>query len=118
MTHKVSPKQRKGNDKERIQTKCPIPPPAKTGHKTAEKRIPVAQARVTCKRPHVHKTLTHFSDHEQQPETPSTDAVVPSDSSDTHLHVTQVLMYTSTVTAKEFIDIDISGFGRNSDGKM
>ena len=29
MTHKVGPKQRKGNDKERIQRKCPIPPPAK-----------------------------------------------------------------------------------------
>ena len=29
MTHKVGPKQRKGNDKEGIQTKCPIPPPAK-----------------------------------------------------------------------------------------
>ena len=29
MTHKVGPKQRKGNDKESIQTKCPIPPPAK-----------------------------------------------------------------------------------------
>ena len=29
MTHKVGPKQRKGNDKERIQMKCPIPPPAK-----------------------------------------------------------------------------------------
>ena len=26
MTHKVGPKQRKGNDKERIQMKCPIPP--------------------------------------------------------------------------------------------
>ena len=36
-----------------------------TGHKTTEKRAPVAQARVTCKRPHVQKTLTHFSDHEQ-----------------------------------------------------
>ncbi len=35
-------------------------------------------------RPHVQKTLTHFSDHEQQPETPSTVAVVPSDSTDTH----------------------------------
>ena len=35
-------------------------------------------------RPHVQKTLTHFSDHEEQPETPSTVAVVPSDSSDTH----------------------------------
>ena len=36
------------------------------------------------------------------------------------LHVTRVLMYTSTVTAKEFIDIDIdiSGFGRNSDSDM
>ena len=29
MTHKLGPKQRKGNDIERIQTKCPIPPPAK-----------------------------------------------------------------------------------------
>ena len=29
MTHKVGPKQRKGNDKERIQRKCPISPPAK-----------------------------------------------------------------------------------------
>ena len=26
---KEGPKQRKGNDKERIQTKCPIPPPGK-----------------------------------------------------------------------------------------
>ena len=34
--------------------------------------------------PHVQKTLMHFSDHEQQSETPSTVAVVPSDSSDTH----------------------------------
>ena len=33
-------------------------------------------------------------------------------------HVTRVLMYTRTVTAKEFIDIDISGFGRNSDSDM
>ena len=55
-----------------------------TGHKTTEKRTPVAQARVASKRPHVQNTLTHFSDHEQQPETPSTVAVVPSDSSDTH----------------------------------
>ena len=55
-----------------------------TGHKTTEKRTPVAQARVTYKRPHVQKTLTHFSDYEQQPETPSTVAVVPSDSSGTH----------------------------------
>ena len=29
MTHKVGPKQRKRNGKERIETKCPIPPPAK-----------------------------------------------------------------------------------------
>ena len=55
-----------------------------TGHKTTEKRTPVAKARVTSKHPHVQKTLTHFSDHEQQPETPSTVAVVPSDSSGTH----------------------------------
>ena len=55
-----------------------------TGHKTTEKRTPVAQARVTYKRPHVQKTLAHFSDHEQQPETPITVAVVPSDSSGTH----------------------------------
>ena len=42
------------------------------------------KARVTSKRPRVQKTLTHFVDHEQQPETPSTVAVVPSDLSDTH----------------------------------
>ena len=29
-----------------------------------------------------------------------------------------LMMYTSTVTAKEFIDIDISGFGRNSDSDI
>ena len=52
----------------------------KTGHKTSEKRTPVAKARVS----HVQKTLTHFSYHEQQPETPSTVVIVPSDSSDTH----------------------------------
>ena len=44
----------------------------------------MAKARVAGKRPHVQKTLTHFSDHEQQPETPSTVAVVPSDSSGAH----------------------------------
>ena len=43
-----------------------------TDHKTTEKRTPVVQARVTSKRPHVEKTLTHLSDHEQQPETLST----------------------------------------------
>ena len=56
----------------------------KTGHKTTEKKTLVAQARVTSKRPHVQKTLTHFSDHEQQSEMPSTVAIVPSDSSGTH----------------------------------
>ena len=55
-----------------------------TGHKTTEKRTPLAQARVTSKRLRVQNTLTHFSHHEQQPETPSTVAVVLSDSSDTH----------------------------------
>ena len=35
-----------------------------SGHKTTEKRTPVAQARVISKRPHVQKTLTHLSDHE------------------------------------------------------
>ena len=55
-----------------------------TGHKTTEKRTPVTEARVTSKHPHVQKTLVHSSDHEQQPETPSTVAVVPTDSSDTH----------------------------------
>ena len=49
-----------------------------TGHKTTEKRTPVAEARVTSKHPHVQKTLTHSSNHEQQSETPSTVAVVPS----------------------------------------
>ena len=56
----------------------------KTGHKTSENRTSVAKARVTSKCPHVQKTVTHFSDHEQQPETPSTVAVVPSGSSGTH----------------------------------
>ena len=44
----------------------------------------MVKARVTSKRPHVQKILKHFSDHEQQPETPSTVAVVPSDSLGTH----------------------------------
>ena len=56
----------------------------KTGHKTTEKKTPVAKARVASKRPHVQKTLTHFTDHEQQPETSSTVAVVHSDSLGTH----------------------------------
>ena len=55
-----------------------------TGHKTTEKGTPVAPARVTSKRPHVQNTLTHFSDHEQQPETPSTVVIVALDSSNTH----------------------------------
>ena len=55
-----------------------------TGHKITEKRTPVAEARATSKHPHVQKTLTHSSDHEQQPEMPTTVVVVPSDSSDTH----------------------------------
>ena len=44
----------------------------------------MAKARVASKHPHVQKTLTHLGDHKHQPETPSTVAVVPSDSSDTH----------------------------------
>ena len=78
----------------------------------------MAEARVTSKHPHVQNTLTHSSDHKQQPETLSTVAVVPSDSSGTHFGCDASIDYTSTVTAKEFIDIDISGFGRNSDSDM
>ena len=55
-----------------------------TGHKTTETKAPVAKTRFTSKRPQVQKTLTFFSDHEQQPETPSTVAIVPSHSSGTH----------------------------------
>ena len=52
------PKTRKGNDKEGIQTKCPLLLQRKTsersvcetGHKATVKRTPVAQVRVTSKR--------------------------------------------------------------------
>ena len=107
MTHKVGPKQkrkRQRKDSNKIsESSSSERSVCETGHKTTEKRTPVAKARVTSKRPHVQETLMHFSDYEQQPGTPTTVAVVPSDSSD---------------TAKEFIDIDISGFGRNSDSDM
>ena len=64
-----------------------------TGHKTTEKRTPVAQARVISKRPHVQKTLTHFNDHQLQPETPCTVAVVLQTRRILIMHVTRVLMF-------------------------
>ena len=81
-----------------------------TGHKTTEKRNPVAKARVTSKRPHVQKTLTSVTMNNSQRRR----ALLPLYLQTRRvliLHMTRVLM----VTAKEFIDIDISGFGRNSD---
>ena len=82
MTHKVGPKQRKENKKERIQNEISESSSSessvcKTGHKTTVKRTPAANARVTSKRPLVQKTLMIFGDHEQQPEMLSTVAVVP-----------------------------------------
>ena len=42
---------------------------------------------------------------------PSTVAVVPSDSGDTYFaYDASINVHTNTATAKEFIDIDISGF--------
>ena len=73
-------------------------------------------ARVTSKRPHV-QNLTHFSDHEEQPETPGTAAVVPSDASDTHFARDASIDVYKYGHSKR-IYIDINGFGRNSDCDM
>ena len=88
-THQVDPKQRKGNDKERIQTKYPSPPLAKGSFakpviRQQRKGLQWRKLGLPASTLMFKKTLTHSSDHEQQPETPSTVAVVPSDSSDTH----------------------------------
>ena len=88
-THQVDPKQRKGNDKERIQTKYPSPPLAKASFakpviRQQRKGLQWRKLGLPASTLMFKKTLTHSSDHEQQPETPSTVAVVPSDSSDTH----------------------------------
>ena len=81
-----------------------------TGHKTSEMRSPVAKLGLPASTLMFKKPLrTSVTINNSQ----RRGAPLP-----LYLHVTRVLKYTSTVTAKEFIDIDICSFGRNSDSDM
>ena len=107
MTHQVGPKQRKGNDKERIQTKYPFAKPVirhqRRGLQWRKRGLPASA--LMFKKPWRTSVTMNNSQRRRAP-LPlylQTRRVLI-------LHVTRVLMYTSTVTAKEFIDIDIRGF--------
>ena len=123
MTHKVGPKQRKGNNKERIQMKCPIPPPAKDPFAKLVIRqqrkglqwhkLGLPASALMLKKP--WRTSVTMNNSQRRW------ALLPLYLQTRRIlivHVREVLMYTSTVTAKEFIDIDVRGFGRNSDSDM
>ena len=107
MTHQVGPKQRKGNDKERIQTKYPFAKPVIRHQRRGLqwRKLGLPASALMFKKPWRTSVTMNNSQRRRAP-LPlylQTRRVLI-------LHVTRVLMYTSTVTAKEFIDIDIRGF--------
>ena len=91
-----------------------------TGQKTTVKRTPVAQARVTSKRPPRGgaPSCSKNLDALQWPWTTARDAGHCS-RLPLYLQTRRILiLHVTRVPAKEFIDIDISGLGRNSDSDM
>ena len=115
MTHQVGPKQRKGNDKERIQTKYTFAKLVighqRRGHQWWKLGLPVSA--LMFKKSWSTSVTMNNSQRRRAPLPLYLQTLWV-----LILHVTRVLMYASTVTAKEFVDIDISGFGRNSHSDM